>query len=117
MGVPHPTLITHSNQSVCLGSRVGRDEIRCLPIVAHSLCFFDSTVCAVVHEQGRHPRQSVEAALEGGAGVVQLRLKNTDGSAFLEQVYSSAPLCSFSHTPCSPLTGCLSVKLVSLLLP
>lgn len=36
--------------------------------------------------QGRTTVQAVRAALAGGAGVIQLRLKDTDGGAFLQQV-------------------------------
>lgn len=42
---------------------------------------------------GRPLKQSVEAALDGGAGVVQLRLKNTDGSVFLREARQVVAAC------------------------
>lgn len=49
--------------------------------------------------QGRTTLQSVRAALAGGAGVVQLRLKDVDGGPFLEQVNPPPTSTPFALCP------------------
>lgn len=58
-----------------------------------ALRLYGVTDVACNEHWGRSTRQAVEAAVAGGAGMIQLRLKNTEGAGFLGQAREVVAAC------------------------